>query len=242
MAYELAQRQQNQTSSSRERQAASVCIIDLDFENGACSHYLDLQPGIQISDMQGDPSRIDRDIINAMAVQHKSGISLLSTPNSLKGNREVNPETVLALMDVTCQMFDFVILDVPRFWQPWTHAAIAAADNVGFVTDLTIPSLHKCRLRVAAMTAEIETVSSIDIILNKYERIAFRNSLRLSDAEATLGQEVYAKVGLDTDVVREAINWGIPVGIKGADSRFAKDSRILLELWMHRNNQAVSFV
>ena len=234
IAYELTQRQKHQTSSTRDRHETSVCILDLDFENGSCSHYLDLEPGMQISDLQGDSSRIDRTIIEAMAVTHKSGISLLTTPNSLKGNSEVNPASVLALMDVACQMFDYVIFDVPRVWQPWTHAAMAAADNLGFVTELTIPALHKCRMRVAALKAEIQTHAPMDIILNKYERIAFRNSLRLGDAEATLGQEVFAKIGLDSDVVREAINWGIPVGTKGNDSRFAKDSRALLDQWMRR--------
>lgn len=231
-AFELAERSRNKTSSQQDRAAARVCVIDLDFENGTCGHYLDLTPGMKCKDLQRDPAEIDENLIAAFNRTHKSGIDLLAVENSLQGNKTANPDCVLALLDHALGLYDFIILDVPRLWQPWTHAAVAAANHFAIVTELTIPALHITRRRIAALEALVERDKPIDIILNKHERISFKNSLRVSDAEQTLQREIFVRLGLDTDTVRDAINWGIPVGTNRPDSRFAKDCRALTELWM----------
>lgn len=231
-AFELTERSRSKTSAQFSRSAPRVCVIDLDFENGTCGHYLDLIPGIKNTDLQRDAAQIDKSLVTAFTRTHKSGIDLLAVENSLQGNKDANPDCVLAILDHALSLYDYIILDVPRLWQPWTHAAVAAANHFAIVTELTIPALHITRRRIAALEALVERDNPIDIILNKHERVSFKNSLRVSDAEQTLQREIFARLGLDTDTVRDAINWGIPVGTTRPDSRFAKDCRALTEQWM----------
>ena len=85
----------------------------------------------------------------------------------------------------------------------------------------------------------IRSISDIDfcsIILNKYERRSFKNTLQLHDAEMALQCKLFAKVCEDSSVTQEAINCGEPVGSIRTNSRYAKDSRKLLEKILSMTN------
>jgi len=242
LAYDLVLKAEDKASLKDREDKPQVCLIDLDFENGSCAHYLDIKPGLHMDDLCCEPDRMDKALLGALTSTHKSGIKLIAARNSLMGNSDVNPEIVLNILDIASQAYDYMILDVPRIWQPWTHAAIAASHNFGLLTELTIPSLHMTRAKLQYLNSHMANNSHIDLLLSKYERRSFRNSLRVDDAEQTLGRELFAKISNDPDIVREAINWGIPVGTVRSDSRYVKDCRALIELWLERNNQSKSAV
>lgn len=230
-AYELAERVAAETPAKIKRTEPKVCLVDLDFELGTCAHYLDLPPSLNMEDLQDVPERIDRALTTALMSAHDSGIALLAAPNKLGGNDSVNPETVLAILDQACQIYDHVVLDVPRLWRPWTHAAIAASDHFGLVTELTIPTLHLTRARAKDIENNVEMRATMDIILNKYERRSFRNSLRLKDAEAALERTVNLTICVDSETTKEAINCGEPVSVVRPESRYVKDVKKLMTHW-----------
>ena len=230
MAYELAKKQNGKTSRTHRNTDSKICLIDLDFEASGAVHHLDLQAGLSPDDLAGDPTRIDSLYIQSLLSHHSSGMSVLAAPNLIDGNRGVNPVTVLALLDAVCDIFPYVILDIPRHWQPWTTPALMGADFVGLVTELSIPSLHMTRAKCDQLADVLGAQSSCDIIINKFERRAFKSTLRLSDAETALQRTVLSTLCMDPDVTREASNCGAPVGHVRADSRYSKDSRKLLDL------------
>lgn len=210
----------------------SVCIIDLDFENGMCAQYLDTDPLLSFDILSGDPDRIDRTLLDAMCAHTDFGLALLAAANCLRGNDLVNPDMIVKIMDVASEMFDFIILDVPRLWRPWTHAAIGACDKMSMVTKMSIPSLHTARTRTAEYQELIGFETPINIILNKFERRTFRNSLRLSDAETVLKRSIEDIICHDPDIVKEAINCGTPAGIYKADNRYSKDCVKIVNSWL----------
>ena len=233
IAYNLARETQTKTAKNIRATEPLVCLIDLDFENGACAHHLDLPPSLAMKDLQGAPSRIDKAFTTALMSTHESGLALLAAPNTLGGNDMVNPQTVVTLLDMACKMYDFVVLDVPRFWRPWTMAAIGGANHFALVTDTAIPSLHLARARLDAIKVALGEDVICDVILNKYERRSFRNTLRVKDAETALKRPVLASICLDVDTAREAINCGEPAGAVRPDSRFSKDVRALQSQWLN---------
>ena len=167
MAYDLAQQSQKQLQKTSKAKEASVCLIDLDFEGGSCAHHLDLTPSLSPADLTQSAENIDRALISALVARHASGLDLLAMPNTLGGNDMANPLVVVALLDLICQMYDHVIIDVPRYWRPWNMAAIGGADKFMIVTDLTIPSLHLARMRMNAIEEKLNGAVRADIILSK---------------------------------------------------------------------------
>jgi len=227
LAHNLAMNSQQNLQKSNRSKEARICVIDLDFESGSCAHHLDLIPNLSITDLMQSPDHIDRAYISSLMATHSSGIDLLAAPNSLGGNDLANPATVVALLDIICQMYDHVIIDVPRYWRAWNMAAIGGSDKFVIVTELTIPSLHLARMRMEAIEEKLDGHVKAEIILNKYERRSFRNALRQKDAETALKRPITANLCIDTETLREAINCGEPAGVIRPESRYVKDARYI---------------
>jgi len=104
-----------------------------------------------------------------------------------------------------------------------------AVDVLGLTCELTIPSLHAARQSLEKLSELPHGQVNAKIILSKFERRSFKNTLRLTDAETALGQSVLATLCLDPDTTREALNCGEPAGVIRPDSRFVKDVRKLAE-------------
>jgi len=209
----------------------TVCLIDLDFETGCCAPYLDIQPSLSISDICGPANKIDALSLQALMSYHESGLAVLTTPNALGANSLANPETILALLDAASQLYEHVIIDLPRVWQPWIGAAISGTDYFAIVGELTIPSLHTTRTRIENIEKVLGEDQSCEVILNKVERRSFRNALRLKDAEKALRRSVSAAICVDLDTSREAINCGEPVACIRPEARLVKDIKALSQKW-----------
>lgn len=217
-------------SSSRSHPAdPKVCLIDLDFESGACAHHLDLLPSLTLEDLSGPPEQIDTAFTQALVSTHECGVALLATPNSIGANARVNPRTIMAMLDAAAELFDVVIIDLPRYMQPWTMSVMRAVDVLGLTCELTIPSLHAARERLAKLAMTSNGAVNAQVILSKFERRSFKNTLRLNDAETALGRSILSTLCLDPDTTREALNCGEPAGAIRPDSRFVKDVRKLAE-------------
>jgi len=228
IAYELTKLQTSSTRTSRTVSESQVCLIDLDYESGRTTHHLDVKPNLSIDDLNNDALDIDADFTKSALSQHKSGISVLAAPNLIGGNSKVKTQTVLALLDAACDLFPYVILDLPSHWQEWSMAAIGESDFTGLVTDMSIPSLHVTQSKYTQLENMFNLEKPFKVILNKYERRSLKRTLTLSDAQMALRQNIFATLCNDSDVISEALNSGEPIGATKTNSRYAKDSRKLL--------------
>ncbi len=203
--------------------APRVCLMDLDFENGALAGYLDVLPGVDTGVLAGDPARIDGALASAFVSKHPSGLRVLSAPGLLGGNNSVNADCVLALMDAAASLYDVLILDVPRLWQPWTQAALMASDRSVLITEMNIPALHHTRDRLAQMDAIMPQSPPIELVINKHERRSFRAAITADDARQALERDITGFVCIDAATPRNAMNCGQPAGSLHPDSRYVKD-------------------
>ena len=238
LAYSFSRENQKNRKTGSAIKNPRVCLIDLDFGTGSCAHHLDLSPGLSLQDLTRRPQEIDRAYMAALVSTHQSGIDLLAAPNSLQGNEQVNPQTVTAMLDVTCQLYDYVVIDVPRLWRPWNAAAIMGADRFAVVTQPSVPALHLARRALEDIEAIYDMSAPCGVILNRYERRTFRNSLREKDAARALGRDITATLCIDVDTLSEASNCGVPAGLIKGDVRYVKDVRLLKTAWLESLNAA----
>ncbi|WP_427453547.1 AAA family ATPase [Litorimonas sp. WD9-15] len=204
-----------------------ICLIDLDFESGACAHHLDLLPSLTLEDLCGPSDQIDTAFTSALVSTHESGISLLAAPNTVGANARVNPRTVMAILDAAADLYDVVIIDMPRYRQSWSLPVMQAVDVLAVTAELTIPSLHAAREMLTQIAHEANGSVNAQAIIGKYERRSFKNMLKLGDAETALGRDIFATICQDPDSTREALNCGEPAGVLKSDSRFVKDVRTI---------------
>ncbi|HKM98943.1 MAG TPA: AAA family ATPase, partial [Candidatus Binataceae bacterium] len=88
-----------------------VAVIDLDLQTGGLAVFLNLEPERTIMALAEGTRKLDSIQLESALSKHASGIYLLAAPKRIEDSELVSDETVGAILDLTRQLFDFVIVD-----------------------------------------------------------------------------------------------------------------------------------
>jgi pilus assembly protein CpaE len=215
---------------SNHRKQATVCVVDLDFQQGACADYLDLEPRLNLSEIEPRPERLDRQLLEVMLSHHASGLAVIAAPNRPADMRSFDPDMVMRLLDLVSSHFDHVVFDMPRFWYPWTDSVLLGSNRVFIVSEMTVPGLRHARLLADAIVERLKEGPSPKVIVNRYEQSYFGAGLRRADVEQTLGELYAGSIPNQYQLVREAIDRGVPLDDVKPGNRVSQAIKKLIEL------------
>jgi pilus assembly protein CpaE len=211
-----------------KRQSARTCLVDLDFQNGACADHLDVEPRLMLDEIVPNPERLDEHLLEMMLSEHSSGLSVLAAPNRPAEMRVFDPSVVTRLLDIAAHRFDHVVIDLPRTWFPWTDDVLVGSDRTFVVTEMTVPGLRLARRLIGAIHDRLGDAVRPQAIVNRYEASVFGAGLRKSDIEAALGSTLAGCIANNYKQVREAIDRGVPLEDIKASSGVLADLRKIL--------------
>ncbi|MGB7288294.1 MAG: response regulator receiver protein [Salaquimonas sp.] len=187
----------------------STCVVDLNFQLGSCAEYLDIEPRFHISEIENAPERLDRQLLDVMLSKHESGLSLIAAPNQPTEMRSFKHALVVRLLDLVSAYFDYVVIDVPRIWFPWTETVLMGSNRIFVVADMTVPSVRHSKRILDAITEKGGQQIDPKVIVN---RMDFRKNvagLNASDVEAALGDKMIGQVPNNYTLVRDAVDRGV---------------------------------
>ncbi len=190
---------------------ASTCLVDLNFQQGACADYLDLEPRLNLSEIEPSPERLDRQLLEVMLSYHASGLAVVAAPNRPAEMRSFNPDVVTRLLDLVSTHFDYVVFDMPRTWFSWTDSVLLGSNNLFIVSEATVPGLRHAKQLVAAIDERLGDGPQPKVIVNRFEQKMFSSGLRRCDVEQVLGASFVSGIPNDYALVREAIDRGVPL-------------------------------
>ena len=196
-------------NSHGQKVGRTTCIVDLNFQHGACAEYLDLEPRFDISEIENAPERLDRQLLDVMLSRHDTGLSVICAPNQPTEMRSFKGALVVRLLDLVSAYFDNVVIDLPRTWFPWTETVLTGSDKVFVVADMTVPSIRHSHRLVKAVEERLGKQSAPRVIVN---RMDFRNNasgLNANDVEGALGEYYGGGVPNNYRLVRDAVDRGV---------------------------------
>ena len=196
---------------SAARGKASTCLVDLNFQNGACADYLDLAPQLDLKEIEPRPERLDRQLLEIMLSHHHSGLSLIAAPNRPAEMRTFDPDMVTRLLDLVSSHFDYVVIDMPRTWFSWTDNVLLGSNQLYIVSEMTVPSLRHAKGLVAAIRERLGEGPRPQVIVNRFEQRMFEAGLKKADIEQALGIDFAGTIPNSYQLVREAIDRGVPL-------------------------------
>jgi pilus assembly protein CpaE len=196
---------------SGPRGRPSTCLVDLDFQHGACADYLDLVPRLDLKEIEPRPERLDRQLLEVMLSYHASGLAVVAAPNRPAEMRSFDPELVTRLLDLVSTNFDYVVIDMPRTWFSWTDNVLLGSNRLLIVSEMTVPSLRQAKQLVAAIRERLGDEPQPQVIVNRFEQRMFASGLTRADVKQALGEDFVAEVPNNYRLVREAIDRGIPL-------------------------------
>jgi pilus assembly protein CpaE len=194
-----------------QRTTSSTCLVDLDFQHGACTDYLDLEPRLDLDEIEPRPERLDRQLLEVMLSHHSSGLAVIAAPNRPAEMRSFDPDMVTRLLDLVSSNFENVVIDMPRTWFPWTDSVLFGSNRLFIVTEMTVPGLRHAKQLVTAIGERLKGGPQSQVIVNRFEQHLFGPGLRRADIEAALGDAFAGTIPNNYRLVREAIDRGVPL-------------------------------
>jgi len=212
------------------RTKTSTCLVDLDFQHGAVADYLDLEPRLNIAEIEPRPDRLDRQLLEIMLSYHESGLAVVAAPNRPAEMRSFDPDVVTRLLDLVSSHFEYVVFDMPRTWFSWTDSVLLGSNRLFIVSEATVPGLRQAKQLVAAIKERLGDGPKAEVVINRFQQRMFSSGLALKDIEQTIGEAFCSAIPNDYQLVREAIDRGVPLDdVKPGNKITAQLKKLVLE-------------
>jgi pilus assembly protein CpaE len=209
--------------AKRASQPGSVALVDLNLAYGVAHAYLGAPANMRLAEASATPERIDAAILDAFAVRVECGFDLLASPRDPMAFDKIAPAAVLRVLEMACQTYDGVIVDLPRLRHPWTLDVLAGSDEVLIVSELTVPALLQARAFAQEIETEVPGGRRPRLILNRMSSRAFGPAPSRAEAEKALGRKVDGAITSDWEAAACSVNLGGPISQHRPRSKIVKD-------------------
>lgn len=159
LAWELA--------TIQKENAPRVCLIDLDFQYGSISTYLDLPRREAVYEMLSDTASVDNVSFLQALLTYNDKLHVMTAPSEMLPLDIVTSEDINRVLDVARANFDFVVVDMPSTVVQWTEAVLNQA-HVYFATmELDMRSAQNALRMIRALKAEELPFEKLRYALNR---------------------------------------------------------------------------
>lgn len=206
-----------------------VCLVDLNLTDGAAAAYLGSAPTTRLADFGNAADRIDAAMLQAFVTPVTKGLDLMAGVRDPNAFDTVGRDAVLRMLEVACEVYEWVILDVPRHRRSWTLEALAGCDEVLVISELTVPALLAARAQSDEIEDGVGTGLRPRIVLNRLASRMFGPAPSMAEAEKALQRKAEAGVSSDWEAAAASVNLGGPIAQHRPKSKIVKDIQMLVE-------------
>jgi pilus assembly protein CpaE len=205
------------------QQPNSTCVVDLDFYAGECADYLNIEAKLELDVLTRPPETVDEHLLNTVLSTHASGLKLLAAQTTLGAQKHVDSDTVLQFLDLICNRFANVMIDLPRAWSDWTDNIILGSDQLFLVSDSSVPAIRATKRQLGEYQQRYVGKIVPHIIINKFENSWLSRGLSQRNLAAAFSDRYAGAICDDTRLAREAIDLGEPISSLKRGARMIKD-------------------
>lgn len=224
LAIEIAHCLASQSPAGR-----GVCLVDLNLTDGAAAAYLGSSPTTRLADYGAAADRFDAAMLQAFVTPVSKGLDLMAGVRDPNAFDTVGRDAVLRMLEVACEVYEWVILDVPRHRRSWTLEALAGCDEVLVISELTVPALLAARAQSDEIEDGVGTGLRPRIVLNRLASRMFGPAPSMTEAEKALQRKAEAGISSDWEAAAASANLGGPIAQHRPKSKIVKDVQMLVE-------------
>lgn len=197
----------------------NVALIDLNFQLGDVTTFLDLKPSFNISYMLQNLDKINEDFLLSTLEKYKdTNLYVLADPPYFKQVDDVLTKNISKLFNILRETFSYVVVDTSSGFGSKEMSVLEYSDLVFFVTIINLPALRNCQRCLELFEKLGLEKDKIQILINRYME---NDEINADDVEEVLGKKLYWKIPNNYFTMMSAINKGIPVSEVNADSNVA---------------------
>lgn len=217
----------------------NVALIDLNFQLGDVTTFLDLKPSFNISYMLQNLDKINPDFLLSTLEKYKdTSLYVLADPPYFKQAENVSSKDITKLFNILRDTFSYVVVDTSAGFDSKAINALENSDLIFLVTIVNLPALRNCQRCMELFDKLGLEENKIQILINRYME---NDEISAEDVEEVLGKNIYWKIPNNYFTMMSAINKGVPVSAVNPDSNVAlsyKQLALMVSDSIYRQNSA----
>lgn len=159
MAWELA--------NIEKEDPPKVCLLDLDFQFGSASTYLDLPRREAVLEMLTDTASMDSEAFMQSLLTYGEKLHVLTAPTDMIPLDMIAPEDVSRVIEMASKNFDYVIIDMPSAMVEWSQTVLEMAHVYFAMIELDMRSAQNTLRMKRALQSEDLPFEKIRFVLNR---------------------------------------------------------------------------
>ena len=197
-----------------------VCLVDGNLQFGDVGVLLNLNPKNQSMLDSVEGGEPDRDIVNAVVIDHSTGIRVLLAPPTPEGADLVTPAYLRKMIDFLRESHDFVVVDLPSALNDHSLAVMDAADQIVVLTALEITTIKNVRLFLEVADQLEYDRAKIRLVVNRSDAT---QGIRIADVEASIRRPIDGTIVSDGRLAVLAVNRGVPFVVSHPEGPLSRD-------------------
>lgn len=188
----------------------NIALIDLNFQMGDITTFLDLKPSFNISYMLENLDKINETfLLSTLERYKKTSLYVLADPPYFKQADNIQPKQIMKLFNTLKETFSYIIVDAESSFDGKNIAALDNSDMILLVTVANLPALRNTQRCLELFDKLGYEMGKTKVVVNRYME---NDEIKDDDIQKVLSKEIYWKVPNNYFAIMSAINKGIPVG------------------------------
>ena len=204
-----------------------VALIDMNFQMGDITTFLDLKPSFNISYMLENIDKINEIFLLSTLERYKNtNLYILADPPYFKQADNIQPKQISKLFNILKDTFSYIIVDAESSFDGKNIAALDQSDMIMLVTSANLPALRNTQRCLELFGKLGYDKEKTQIVVNRYME---NDEIKEADIEKVLSRKIYWKVPNNYFAIMSAINKGVPVSTANSNSNLAQNYRDLAQ-------------
>ena len=144
-----------------------VCLIDLDFQFGTASTYLDLPRREAVLELLTDTENMDSDVFLTALLTYGEKLQVLTSPTDMIPLDMITPQDIERVVEMARVNFDYVIVDMPTTMVEWSQTVLEMAHIYFAVMELDMRSAQNTLRIKRALQSEDLPFEKLRFVLNR---------------------------------------------------------------------------
>ena len=205
----------------------NVALIDMNFQMGDITTFLDLKPSFNISYMLENIDKINETFLLSTLERYKNtNLYILADPPYFKQADNIQPKQITKLFNILKETFSYIVVDAESGFSGKSIATLDNSDMILLVTIANLPALRNTQRCLELFEKLGYDREKTQIVVNRYME---NDEIKEPDVEKVLTKNIYWKIPNNYFAIMSAINKGVPVSIMNGATNVAQSYKGLAQ-------------
>lgn len=203
----------------------NVALVDLNFQFGDITTFLDLKPSYNISYMLQNLDKLNSGfLLNTLEKYKDTSLYVLADPPYFKQAETISKNQISRLFEMLKNTFSYIVVDTESTFDSKTVTALDNSDLIFLPSIVNLPALRNCQRILDLFEKLGYEEEKTQIIINRFME---NDEIKTDDIENLLNKKIYWKIPNNYFTMMSSINKGVPVSDINAVSNVAKSYKEL---------------